>query len=84
MYTYLKIKLKEKELQRYNEVFEFIEEEFPNCEKLITEGNFKIKTNQHEIQFAPIEQILKKFNLHITDVSFTDYYGIVFGIKFKE
>ena len=81
---YLKIKLNGKELQRYNEVFEFIEKEFPNWEKLVTEGNFKIKTNQHEMQFTPIEQILKKFNLKITDVSFTDYYGIVLGIKFVE
>ena len=80
----MKIKLNEKELQRYDEVFEFIENEFPNWEKLVTEGNFKIKTNQHETQFTPIEQIIKKFNLKITDVSFTDYYGIVFGIKFIE
>jgi hypothetical protein len=28
-----------------------------------------------------MEQILKKFNLRITDISFTDYYGIVFGIE---
>ncbi len=28
-----------------------------------------------------MEQILQKFNLRITDVSFTDYYGIIFGIE---
>ena len=71
-------------MQRYDKVFEFIEREIPNWEKLVTEGNFKIKTNQHEIQFVLIEQIIKKFNLKITDISFTDYYGLVFGIKFIE
>jgi len=28
-----------------------------------------------------MEQILQKFNLKITDVSYTDYYGIIFGIE---
>ena len=69
------------EFEEYDQVFEFIEKQHPEWEKLLTEDSIKIKTNQHKIQFDGMEQILQKFNLCITDVSFTDYYGIVFGIE---
>lgn len=67
--------------EEYDQVFDFIEKRHPDWEKLLTEDSIKIKTNQHKIQFDFIEQILQKFNLRITDVSFTDYYGIIFGIE---
>lgn len=69
------------EFEEYDKVFVFIENQHPDWEKLLVENSIKIKTNQHDIQFDFIEQLLQKFNLRITDVSFTDYYGIVFGIE---
>ena len=69
------------EFKEYDKVFMFIEKQRPDWEKLLVDNSIKIKTNQHDIQFEFIEQLLQKFNLHITDVSFTDYYGIVFGIE---
>ena len=41
----------------------------------------KGKTNQDKLEFSQIEQILKKCNLKITDISYSDYYGLVFGIE---
>ena len=69
------------EFKEYDKVFMFIEKQRPDWEKLLVDNSIKIKTNQHDIQFEFIEQLLQKFNLRITDVSFTDYYGIVFGIE---
>ena len=76
----MKINLNEK-LEEYDEVFDFIEDKFPDWDRLIIDGHAKIKTTQDKVQFAFIEQVLQKFNLRITDISFTDYYGIVFGIE---
>ena len=73
--------MNEKEIEWYDEVFEFIKDEHPDWEKLLTEGQIKIKTNQHTVQFALIEQIVQKFNLKITNISYTDFYGIIFGIE---
>lgn len=50
---------------------------------MITDGSIKIETNQHTVQFEHMEHLLQKFNFRITDVSYTDYYGIIFGIKVK-
>ena len=69
------------EFEEYDKVFDFIEIQHPDWEKLLTDGCVKIKTNQPKVKFDFIEQILQKFNLRITDVSFTYYYGIIFGIK---
>jgi len=68
-------------LEEYDEIFDFIEVHHPDWERLVIDDNIKIKTNQDKLQFASMEQILQKFNLRITEVSFTDYYGIVFGIE---
>ena len=73
--------MNEKEIEWYDEVFDFIKDKHPDWEKLLSEGQIKIKTNQHTIQFALMEEIVKKFNLRITTVSYTDYYGIIFGIE---
>jgi len=73
--------LNEKEIEWYDEVFDFIKDEHPDWEKLLSDGQIKIKTNQQIVQFALMEQIVQKFNLKITNISFTDYYGIVFGIE---
>jgi len=70
-----------KKLEEYDEIFDFIENNFPDWERLVIDGHIKIKTNQEKVQFAFMEQILQKFNLRITDISFSDYYGIVFGIE---
>jgi len=77
----VKINLNEKELEEYDEVFDFIEDKFPDWDRLVIDGHIKIKTTQDKVQFAFIEQVLQKFNLRITDISFTDYYGIVFEIE---
>ncbi len=71
----------EKKLEEYDEIFDFIEDNHSDWDKLRIDGHIKIKTNQKNVEFAFMEQILQKFNLRITDVSFTDYYGIVFGIE---
>jgi len=76
----VKINLNEK-LEEYDEVFDFIEENQLDWDRLVIDGHIKIKTTQDKVQFAFIEQILQKFNLKITEISFTDYYGIVFGIE---
>jgi len=69
------------EFEEYDKVFDFIAIQRPEWEKLVTDNSIKIKTNQHKIQFDFVEQILKKFNLRISDVSYTDYYGIILGIE---
>jgi len=73
--------LSEKKIEWYDEVYDFIKDEHPDWEKLLSDGQIKIKTNQHTVQFALIEQIAQKFNLRITHVAYTDFYGIIFGIE---
>ncbi len=73
--------MNEKEIEWYDEVFDFIKDKHPDWERLLSEGQIKIKTNQHTVQFALMEEIVKKFNLRITTVSYTDFYGIIFGIE---
>ncbi len=75
--------MNEKKIEWYDEVFDFIKNEHPDWEKLLSEDQIRIKTNQHTVQFALIEQISQKFNLKITNVSYTDFYGIIFGIEKK-
>jgi len=65
----------------YDEIFDFINIHHHDWEKLLVEGKVKIKTNQNEIQFAIVEKFLQRFSLRITDISFTDYYGIIIGIE---
>lgn len=77
----MKTNLNEKIKKEYDEIFNFIENSFPIWERLETDGQTKIKTNQEKVVFTSIEKILKKFNLRITDVSMSTYYGIVFGIE---
>jgi len=73
--------LSEKKIEEYDEIYDFIINSHPDWEKLITDGNFKVKTNQDKLQFSQIEEISQKFNLRITDISYSDYYGIFFGIE---
>jgi hypothetical protein len=77
----MKTNLNEIIKKEYDEIFNFIENSFPDWERLETEGQTKIKTNQEKLPFTSIEKILKKFNLRITDISMSTYYGIVFGIE---
>ena len=73
--------MNEKTIKEYDEIFDFIENNNLDWERLVIDDNIKIKTNQEKVQFTTIEQILKKFNLRITDISWSDYYGITFGIE---
>jgi len=73
--------LTEKNFEEYDEIFDFIINIHPDWEKLITDGSIKVKTNQDKLQFSQIEEISQKFNLRITDISYSDYYGIFFGIE---
>jgi len=77
----LKINLNEKEFEEYDEIFDYITDIYPDWERLLTDGHIKIKTNQDKMQFSQIEHILQKLKLRITDISYSDYYGIVFGIE---
>ncbi len=74
----MKINLNEKTFEEYDEIFDFILENHPDWERLVTDDHIKIKTNQNKVQFTQIESILQKFNLRITDISYSDYYGIFF------
>ncbi len=77
----MRINLNEKKFEEYDEIFDFILENHPDWERLVTDGHIKIKTNQDKVQFTQIEPILQKFNLKITTVSYTDFYGIIFAIE---
>ena len=73
--------LNENKIEWYDEIFDFLKDEHPDWEKLLVDWQTKIKTNQHTIEFALIEKFLQKFNLRITNISYTDYYGIILGIE---
>ena len=73
--------LNENKIEWYDEIFDFLKNEYPDWEKLLVDGQTKIKTNQHTIEFALIEKVLQKFNLRIINISYTDYYGIIFEIE---
>ena len=77
----MKINLNEKNFEEYDEIFDFIVANHPDWERLVVDGQFKIKTNQDKVQFSQMEQISQKFNLRITEISYSDYYGIVFAIE---
>ena len=68
-------------LVNYNDIFNFINEHKPDWERLTDGNKVKIKTNEHTVKFEFLEQLKKKYNLRITEVSFSDYYGIVFSIE---
>jgi len=68
-------------LASYDDVFNFINEHRPDWERLTDGNKIKIKTNEHIIKFEFLEQLKQKYNLKITEVSFSDYYGIVFAIE---
>lgn len=73
--------LNENKIEWFDEIFDFLKDEHPDWERLLVDGQIKIKTNQHAIEFTVIEQVLQKFNLRITKISYTDYYGIILGIE---
>lgn len=68
-------------LVSYDDVFNFISEHRPDWERLTDGNKVKIKTNEHIVKFEFLEQLKQKHNLKITEVSFSDYYGIVFAIE---
>ncbi len=68
-------------LARYEDIFNFITEHKPDWERLTDGDRVKIKTNEHIVKFEFLEQLKQKYNLKITEVSFSDYYGIVFAIE---
>ena len=73
--------MNEKNFEEYDEIFDFLERNHSEWERVVMDGQIKIKTNQKKLQFDSMEQILQKFNLRIINISFTEYYGIVFGIE---
>ncbi|MFI5406446.1 MAG: hypothetical protein ACHQ1D_08030 [Nitrososphaerales archaeon] len=68
-------------MANYDDIFNFINESKPDWERLTDGDKVKIKTNEHTVKFEFLEQLKKKYNLRITEVSFSDYYGIVFSIE---
>ena len=77
----MKINLNEKKFEEYDEIFDYIVDNHPDWERLVADGHIKIKTNQDKVQFSQMEEISQKFNLRITEISYSDYYGIVFEIE---
>ena len=69
------------DIKKYDDVFDYLDQTMSNWEKIITDDQVKIKTNQVSVHFTFLEKILRKFNMNITDISYTDYYGIIIGIK---
>ena len=69
------------DIKKYDDVFDYLDQTMSNWEKVITDDQVKIKTNQVSVHFTFLEKILRKFNMNITDISYTDYYGIIIGIK---
>ena len=69
------------EIKKYDDVFVYLDQTMSNWEKVITDDQVKIKTNQVSVHFTFVEKILQKFNMIITDISYNDYYGIIIGIK---
>ena len=68
-------------LASYDDIFNFINEDRPDWERLTDGDRVKIKTNEHIVKFEFLEQLKQKYNLRITEVTFSDYYGIVFAIE---
>jgi ABC-type metal ion transport system substrate-binding protein len=68
-------------LASYDDIFSFINEHKPDWERLTDGDKVKIKTNEHTVKLEFLEQLKKKYNLRVTEVSFSDYYGIVFAIE---
>jgi ABC-type oligopeptide transport system substrate-binding subunit len=75
------VDVKNNDLEYYTDIFNFINEHKPDWERLTDGNKIKIKTNEHTVKFEFLEQLKKKFNFKITEVSFSDYYGIVFSIE---
>jgi hypothetical protein len=73
--------LNDYDIKKYDDVFDYLDQTMSNWEKIITDDQVKIKTNQVSVHFTFLEKILRKFNMNITDISYTDYYGIIIGIK---
>ena len=73
--------MNDNEIKKYDDVFVYLDQTMSNWEKVITDDQVKIKTNQVSVHFNFVEKILRKFNMNITDISYTDYYGIIIGIK---
>jgi len=68
-------------LASYDDIFSFINEHRPDWERLIDGDKVKIKTNEHTVKLEFLEQLKKKYDIRVTEVSFSDYYGIVFAIE---
>ena len=68
-------------LTSYDDIFGFINEHKPDWERLTDGDKVKIKTNEHTVKLEFLEQLKKKYDLRVTEVSFSDYYGIVFAIE---
>ena len=73
--------MNDNEIKKYDDVFVYLDQTMSNWEKIITDDQVKIKTNQVSVHFTFVEKILQKFNMIITDISYNDYYGIIIGIK---
>lgn len=61
----------------YDDVFNFINIGKPEWENSIDNDKIKIKTNEHIIKFEFLEQLTKKYDLRITEITYSDYHGIV-------
>ena len=65
------------DLTNYDDVFNFINIGKPEWENSIDNDKIKIKTNEHIVKFEFLEQLTKKCDLRITEITYSDYHGIV-------
>lgn len=78
------MEIKTNNLVTYNDISNFIKEYRSNWESYFDGNILKIKTNEHTVNFEFIDQLKKKYNFKITEITFSDYYGIVFSIELEE
>ncbi|GKS67022.1 hypothetical protein YTPLAS73_05690 [Nitrosarchaeum sp.] len=69
--------IRNNDLVNYDDVFNFINIGKPEWENSIDNDKIKIKTNEHTVKFEFLEQLTKKYNFRIAEVTFSDYHGIV-------
>lgn len=71
------------DLVNYDDVFDFINTGKPEWENSLDNDKIKIKTNEHIVKFKFLEQLTKKYNLRITEVTYSDYHGIILLLEKK-
>ena len=63
--------MNDNEIKKYDDVFVYLDQTMSNWEKVITDDQVKIKTNQVSVHFTFVEKILQKFINEETNNKYT-------------